>query len=89
MTGRGQGFQLCIYDAASFVAAIKTVASREQSLADAITGYDSEMIQRGIREARVANQISKATHNWELLSQFPLFKDGLKKGEPRGSCFEV
>ena len=82
MTDRGQRFQLCIYDAANFVTAIKTVASDEQSLADAITRYDSETIQRGIREVRAANQISKATHNSELLSQPPLFKDGLKKGEP-------
>lgn len=81
MTDRGQGFQLCVCDAASFVSAIKTIASGEQSLADAITRYGSEMIQRGVCEVRAANQISKATHNWELLPQYPLFKDGFKKGE--------
>ena len=82
MTDRGQGFQLYICDAASFVTAIKMIASGEQSLANTITRYDSEVIQRGIREVWAANQISKATHNWELLSQSPLFKDGFKKDEP-------
>jgi hypothetical protein len=82
MTDCGQGFQLCICDAANFVTAIKTVTSGEQSLADVITRYNSEMIQLGIREVRAANQISKATNNWELLSQSPLFKDGSKKVEP-------
>lgn len=58
---------------------MKTVAMGEHSLADAIAKYDSETIERGAREVRTANQISKATHNWELLSQSPLFKDGFRK----------
>jgi 2-polyprenyl-6-methoxyphenol hydroxylase-like FAD-dependent oxidoreductase len=76
---RGQGFQFCIADAAYFVSAMKTVVSGENSLADAIAKYDSETLERGAREVRIANQISKATHNWQFLSQSPLFKDGLKK----------
>jgi hypothetical protein len=47
---KDSSFAFC--DAANFITAIKTVASGEQSLADAITRYDSEMIQRGIREGQ-------------------------------------
>ena len=58
---------------------MKTAASGEQSLANAIAKYDTEMIERGPREVRTANQVSKATRSWELLSKPPLFKVGFKK----------
>jgi hypothetical protein len=54
-TDRGQAFQLCIADAAEFATSMKTVASGEHSLADAIAKYDRETIERGVREVWTAN----------------------------------
>jgi hypothetical protein len=53
-------------------------------LAEAVQAYDDEVLERGQTEMDISLKQSYFIHDWETLSQSPMFKIGMrqvKKGE--------
>jgi hypothetical protein len=57
------------------------MATGQQSRADAIVDYETEVIDRGIREVTLSRELTNSVHTWERFLQSPVFSKG--GGEPR------
>ncbi|KAG9199893.1 hypothetical protein G6514_007793 [Epicoccum nigrum] len=84
MDHRGQGLNNALQDASNFVSTIVSVSKGSATLAEAVQAYDDEVLERGQTEMDISLKQSYFIHDWETLSQSPMFKIGMrqvKKGE--------
>ncbi|KAH0538562.1 hypothetical protein FGG08_004850 [Glutinoglossum americanum] len=77
---RGQGLNHCVGDVSHLVDALKKVQDGESELAEAVAGYEEEMIKRGAKEVESSFQNAMMVHDWGRLSESPLLKNSLGKG---------
>lgn len=67
-------------DAARLATALTSVFNDgSKSLEAAIAKYDTKAVARGGLEVEVTARQAKATHDYQTLLQFPMFKHGAKK----------
>jgi 2-polyprenyl-6-methoxyphenol hydroxylase-like FAD-dependent oxidoreductase len=81
---RGQGLNNALQDASNFVNTIVSASKGAATLAEAVQAYDDEILERGQTEMDISLKQSYFIHDWEMLSQSPMFKIGMrqvKKGE--------
>lgn len=77
---RGQGLNHALEDAARLVTALTAVfKDGTQSLPDAVAAYEEEMVARAGQEVEVTSRAARAGHDWNLLTQSPMFKHGANK----------
>lgn len=74
---RGQGGNLAIKDALEFVNAIKSVQTGEQTLQQAMEGYDAGVVERG-EEVGISKAQAIAFHDYANFRNSPIFKMGIK-----------
>jgi hypothetical protein len=55
---------------------MENVATGKQSLPDAIGDYETEVIERGIREVSLSRELTHAVHKWELFLKSPAIIHG-------------
>jgi hypothetical protein len=78
---RGQGWNNATTDCAHFVTAMENVATGKQNHAGAINGYETEVIERGIREVSLSRELTNSVHHWDRFLQSPVIIQG--GSEPR------
>lgn len=78
-TDRGQGLNNALQDASNFVGAIKEVASGAKGLPEAISAYDAEVLERGIKEMKVSLAQTTLIHDWNTLMQSPMVTMGMRR----------
>jgi 2-polyprenyl-6-methoxyphenol hydroxylase-like FAD-dependent oxidoreductase len=76
---RGQGLNNALMDASNFVDVMRRVCEGEVDLAQAVTGYDEEVLGRGKEEMEVSLKQSLFVHNWDTLMQSPMVKIGMRQ----------
>ena len=80
-TDRGQGLNNALQDASNFVSAIKQAASGEKSLADAVSDYDKEVLERGSLEMKISLQQTMFIHDWSKLKDSPMVTMGMHQAK--------
>ncbi|KAK2747151.1 hypothetical protein FQN57_002408 [Myotisia sp. PD_48] len=75
---RGQGLNHSVTDARNIVATIRDVIAGKGSQADAIVGYEEEMIVRAGEEVRLSNLNTEMLHDWERVLASPVLTSGMK-----------
>lgn len=79
---RGQGLNHAIMDSFQLCKGIEMFWNSGDFSSDqrttAITDYESEMIPRGGEEVRLSEANSIAMHDWDLVSQSPIMKQGMR-----------
>ena len=66
-----------VHDAAYVCRALREHCEQGKPLAEVIAAYERELVDRG-REAVISSgQNSLMVHDWEKLSQSPIFKSGI------------
>ena len=78
-TDRGQGLNNAFQDSFQLIEALKAVAKGEKSLEIAIKSYEEEMMPRGRQEVQISLQQAMMAHDWNKLTQSPIFKIGANK----------
>ncbi|EOD51719.1 putative fad binding domain-containing protein [Neofusicoccum parvum UCRNP2] len=77
---RGQGLNNAILDCDQLVKQIDAMPERSpEALARAVERYEEEMWKRGHEAVMSSLENSMAVHDWETLTQSPLFKAGVQK----------
>ena len=76
---RGQGLNNALEDAAHYVEAIASFLGGKQSMSDAITDYDDEVLTRGKKEIEISYNQAVAFHHWNLITESPMAKYGTYK----------
>ncbi|PWY90710.1 FAD binding domain-containing protein [Aspergillus heteromorphus CBS 117.55] len=73
---RGQGLNHSVTDAANLVEAVRRFVSGTSTQADAISDYDTEMIDRAGGETNLSTVNTEMLHDWQKVLQSPLFTSG-------------
>jgi hypothetical protein len=73
---RAQGLNNALQDAHNYVQALLAVRDGKKSLADAITAYGDEVLERGSAENKLSNMWGPVLHNWQALMNTPMMKQG-------------
>jgi hypothetical protein len=55
---------------------MENVATGKQNLSDAISDYETEVIERGIREVSLSRELTHGVHKWELFLKSPAIIHG-------------
>jgi 2-polyprenyl-6-methoxyphenol hydroxylase-like FAD-dependent oxidoreductase len=76
---RGQGLNHSITDAGKLRDALVSIANG--SAGEAISAYETEMIERGGTEVRDGIANTTLLHDWEKVKESPLFRKGMGKSE--------
>ncbi|KAF9885565.1 hypothetical protein FE257_012771 [Aspergillus nanangensis] len=76
---RGQGMNHSMTDAARLAEAIGGFVSGEMSQSEAISGYETEMIERAGAEAALSAVNTEMVHDWQKVMASPVFTSGLKR----------
>ena len=74
---RGQGLNHAVCDAANLVDAVLNRGT--ESLEEAITAYDEELVKRGAAEVNLSVKNALMVHDWDLVMDSPAMKHGIKK----------
>ncbi|KAF2827803.1 FAD/NAD(P)-binding domain-containing protein [Ophiobolus disseminans] len=77
-TDRGQGLNHCIADLHSLAAQIKLAHSGIATWAEAIGGYEAELVPRGAEEVKCSIENGIMLHDWEKVKQSPVFTKGFR-----------
>lgn len=78
-SGRGQGLNNALEDAAHYVEAITSFLDGKQSLSDAINAYDAEVLARGKKEVDISFKQAIAFHHWDMIMESAMAKHGQYK----------
>ncbi|KAF2713405.1 FAD/NAD(P)-binding domain-containing protein [Pleomassaria siparia CBS 279.74] len=78
---RGQGLNNALQDASNFVAVVTEAAKGDVGLAEAMDGYDKEVLERGSLEMKISLRQTMFIHNWETLMQSPMVKMGMHQAK--------
>lgn len=62
---------------------MEKVATGKQNLVDAIGDYETEVIERGIREVSLSRELTNSVHQWDRFLQSPVIVQG--GNEPRAN----
>ncbi|KAL7932551.1 hypothetical protein V8C35DRAFT_307400 [Trichoderma chlorosporum] len=73
---RGQGLNNATADAAHFVTAIEKATTGEQTMAEAITAYDKEVVARGQKEVKLSRELALSMQDWNKFLESPIVKYG-------------
>jgi len=63
-------------DCAHFVTAIDKVNAGEETMANAVSEYEKEVINRGTYEATLSRQLTLTIHQWDRFLGSPIMKYG-------------
>lgn len=78
---RGQGLNHSIQDAVNLVDAIRSVYEGGNTVGEAITAYDEELVKRGFDEVNTSVQSAILSHDSKKLMEAPVLKQGYVKTE--------
>ncbi|KAM0264119.1 hypothetical protein ACHAQJ_000864 [Trichoderma viride] len=73
---RGQGLNNAATDALRLVSAIENAAAGKVTMADAITAYDKEVVDRGQEEVRRTRELALSIRDWDNFLESPIVKFG-------------
>ena len=73
---RAQGLNNALQDAHNYVQALVDVRDGKSMLADAITAYGAEVLERCSAENKLSNMWGPVLHNWEAMMNTPMMKQG-------------
>ncbi|KAI9729456.1 MAG: hypothetical protein M1834_006837 [Cirrosporium novae-zelandiae] len=76
---RAQGLNNAMQDAGHYVTSIVSVCQGEQSLNEAITIYDDEVFERGMKEIKRSAAAGPMMHDWRQVKDAPIAKYGVVK----------
>ncbi|KAF2103127.1 FAD/NAD(P)-binding domain-containing protein, partial [Rhizodiscina lignyota] len=73
---RGQGMNNATVDCAHFVTAMDKVNAGEETMANAVSEYEKEVISRGTYESSLSRQLTLTIHEWDRFLDSPIMKYG-------------
>jgi FAD binding domain len=89
MPFRAQGLNNAMQDANKYVEQLLRVVSGEKSLADAISDYGNEALERGAAEIKLSSVWGPTLHDWKTLMNTPMMKQGYGKTKSNEESKEV
>lgn len=81
ITDRGQGLNNAVYDAVSLGRALKKVRHEGEALADAISEYEKELVERGHEAVLSSEMNSRMMLDWSQLQDSPMFRLGATRAK--------
>lgn len=79
---RGQGLNNAISDCAELLKQFEAMSERSLgALKEAVARYEKEMWERGHDAVVSSLENSLAVHDWEMLSESPIFREGVTKAK--------
>lgn len=82
MPFRAQGLNNAMADANQYVTSIVAVRDGLKPLGEAITQYGDEVLERGSKEIKLSAAWGPMLHNWNVLINTPMMKQGYGKTQP-------
>lgn len=76
---RGQGLNNALEDAAKLVDELVAAAKGKQTVSEALTKYEAEMVSRVSVEIPISIAQAQMVHSFDTLMQAPFFKHGMHK----------